>query len=104
MQLVERDQNRLCEVERCVLGGGDRDDDVSAIEDLVRKPLVLPPEKNCHRTTPGELEQLSTRGFGSGQVALRRSPPRGESRNSDHSVERLVDRVALSDARDDVAG
>jgi len=37
------------------------------------------------------------------QVALRRSPPRGESRNSDHSVERLLDRVALSDARDDVA-
>ena len=56
MQLVERDQDSLGEVERSMLRRRDRDHDVRAIENFIRKSLVFPSEENRDRTLPRELQ------------------------------------------------
>src|SRR5450759_5631585 len=81
----------------------DRDHKMSAIEDLVGKSLVLSSEQDRNRTVPRELEQLHAGRHWIGQVAFGRAASRRETSDPHHSIERLLDGIAVSDALDDVA-
>src|ERR1700674_4067502 len=104
MQLIERNQHRLREVERSVVRSGNSYYDMRSIEYVVRQTLVLPSEQKGHGALARKVEQLHASGSWSGHVAFRGSPSGSESRNPDTAVERFLDRVAVLDALDDVAG
>ena len=104
MQLVERDQDCLRQIEGSMLRGWDGDDDVGAVEDLVRKSLVLPPEQKRNRAGAGEAEQLGAGRAGRRDFALGSSPPGSEAGDAHAPFQRLLDRLAVPDALDDVAG
>ena len=102
VQLVERDQHRLREVQRGVRRGRDRDGGVNAIEDLVRQPAVLAAEHEADPSVLDVLERVVRRGARVEDLPFRGTPARGEAEQAHAVGDGGVEVVVVGDAVDHV--
>ena len=104
VQLVQRDEHRLGEVERRVGGGRNRDRRMHAIEDLVRKSAVLAPEDDGDAPIGRVAEGVLGRRARVEDLPLGRATPCGEA-DEPHAVrDRGVEVVKMLDLIDHVPG
>ena len=101
-QLVHGDERGLREVQRRVVGGRDRDDDVRAIERLVVEPAILTSEEHRHIAVRRALDQLLGGAPRLRHTAFCGAMPGGERRDADAALERLVDGLAVANLGDDI--
>ena len=103
MQLVKSNEHGLGEIERSMFSRRNRDDDMGAIEDLIRESLVLSSEEQRHRSSSRELEDIAALAPRSSDIALCGAASSREAGDTHASLESFFDGVAVPDLLDDVA-
>jgi hypothetical protein len=100
VQLIQRNEYSLREIERCMISRRNGDDYMRQVERLVRKAVVFTPEENRCISVPGEREKVGGALRCIEQLALCRAPSRSEPRNTNTIPNRGFEIVVMLDRFD----